>query len=99
MLCLSLFGFVELLGFVYFGDGVLYVAMWRVAYFSRSELNWFPFNEFTCHMAATWPALVSQCPHVRLSERLTRPVACGYARSKMRKHGAYSTGFRTTSMG
>ena len=60
VLCLSLFGFVELLGFVYFG-GVF--SMWGFAYFSRSELN-----------GLTWPALISQCPKTRLSERLTRPV-------------------------
>ena len=67
MLCLSLFGFVELLGFVYLGMGVLYVAMWGLPIFrglsSMGPLQWF-----------TWPALISQCPNTRLSERLTRPV-------------------------
>ena len=37
VLCLSLFGFVELLGFVYIGG----FSMWGLAYFPRSELNGF----------------------------------------------------------
>lgn len=90
MLCLSLFGFVELLGFVYLGMGVLYVAMWRVAYFrglnSMGPLQW-------VHMAGAHFAMPQYAPIG------TTYPACGYARSKMRKHGAYSTGFRTTSMG